>query len=398
VLEVERTLADAVEFMLADLTERHSQPPASDGFLRLYADDERFGQVFANLHERLNGHFTDINGRARASHYYWAENSRELIALIDEIPETIDTLAQAGFDVVFRADYDAALQRCKPWLESIRGSTIPDVFEPITIVKYEPVFTRPETTVKLQKRSTPVPLQLIGEGSYAQVFSFTDPDYGFKVAVKRARKGIDERDLYRFKKEFEVLSGLSYPYIVDVYKYDDSRNEYSMEFCEETLRKYIGKRNNKLAFATRKRIALQFLYGVNYLHSQDVLHRDLSLQNVLLKVFESGAVLVKLSDFGLAKDLTSTFTRTKTEMRGTIRDPLLGNFKDYEITHEVYGIGWMLQYIFTGKESLPRDDRDEVSRIVRKCTTSDGKQRYADVRSIIVDVEPLDVAPPGASA
>jgi tRNA A-37 threonylcarbamoyl transferase component Bud32 len=383
--------------MLADLTDKSMQTPVPDAFTRLYTDDERFGLVFASLHWRLNDHFDAINDRARSSHYYWADNSRELIALLDELAETIGTLRQTGFDVSFREDYDDAVKRCKPWLASIRGSTVPEDFKPIEIVKYEPVFTRPETTVKLQKRSTPVNLQLIGEGSYAKVFAFTDPDYGIKVAVKRAKKGLDERDLQRFKKEFDILKRLSFPYIVEVYQYDETRDDYKMEFCDETLRKYIGTRNSKLTVATRKRIALQFLYGLNYIHTQGFLHRDLSFQNVLLKVYESGAVLVKLSDFGLAKDQASDFTRTKTEMRGTIRDPLLANFKDYDISNEVYAIGWILQYIFTGRESLPRDD-DEVSRIVRKCTANDIPQRYPDVRSIIADVEQLDAAPTGAPA
>jgi serine/threonine protein kinase len=136
---------------------------------------------------------------------------------------------------------------------------------------------------------------------------------------------------------------------------------------------------------------------MHYIHGQGLLHRDLSLQNVLLKVFRSAAVLVKLSDFGLVKESQSDFTRSKTEMRGTILDPQLANFKDYDISNEVYAIGWILQHIFTGKESLPSDD-GEVSRIVRKCTASDIAQRYPAVRSIIADVEPLDAAPTGAPA
>ncbi|MGW6354624.1 protein kinase domain-containing protein [Streptomyces sp. NPDC055092] len=82
-----------------------------------------------------------------------------------------------------------------------------------------------------------------------------------------------------------------------------------------------------MPFSSRKRIALQFLYGVNYIHSEGLLHRDVSLQNVLVKAFNGGAVLVKLSDFGLAKDKNSEYTRTKTEMRGTYRDPLLASFR-----------------------------------------------------------------------
>ena len=49
---------------------------------------------------------------------------------------------------------------------------------------------------------------MVGEGSYAIVFSFIDPDYGIKFAIKRAKKGLDERDLHRFKQEFKALKRL----------------------------------------------------------------------------------------------------------------------------------------------------------------------------------------------
>ena len=390
-------MPDPVELMLGDLMDKYAREPASDAFMRLYIDDERFGGVFASLHERLNGHFVAINDRVRSTHHYWADNSRELIALIDELAETIGTLRRVRFDVSFREDYDAAVRRCKPWLSTSGGSAVPEDFEPIEIVKYEPVFVRSETTIKLKKQNATVKLQLIGEGSYAHVFSFVDPDYGIKIAVKRAKKGLDERDLRRFRDEFNILKRLSFPYIVEVYRYDEIRDEYKMEFCDETLRTYIRKRNNSLRFATRKRIALQFLYGISYIHDQGLRHRDLSLQNILLKVYASKAVLVKLSDFGLAKDHTSDFTRTKTEMRGTIRDPMLASFKEYDVINEVYSIGWVLSYIFTGKESLPRAD-DGLSRIIQKCTTNNLEQRYPDVRAIIMDVEPLGSVPVDATA
>ncbi len=193
------------------------------------------------------------------------------------------------------------------------------------------------------------------------------------------------------------MKRLSFPYVVEVYRYDEDRDEYRMEFCDETLRKYITKRNSKLPFAVRKRIALQFLYGLNYIHSQGLLHRDISLQNVLLKVYDSGAVLVKLSDFGLVKDQASEYTRTHTELRGTIRDPLLENFKDYSLNNEIYAIGSVLSFIFSGRESL-NTDPGEVRRIVRKCVDHDAEQRYASVQDIIVDVEALVAPPTGAPA
>jgi eukaryotic-like serine/threonine-protein kinase len=390
-------VADPVSLMLDDLTSRYAERPAAETFTRLYTDDAQFGHVFASLHERLNHHFDSINGRVKTTKHYWADASREMLALIEELDDVLDSLKVAGFGVVFAAEYRAAIDRCKPWLSMTYGSTVPDDFEQIRLIKFQPAFTRPETTVRLKKLQSAVQLKMVGEGSYATVFSFIDPDYGIKFAVKRAKKNIAERDLHRFKQEFEVLKQLSFPYIVEVYQYDDTRNEYKMEYCDETLRDYIAKRNNRLSFVSRKRIALQFLYGINYIHHKRLLHRDISLQNVMLKVFRDGAVLVKLSDFGLVKDDGSEFTRTGTEMRGTIRDPLLSSFKDYTVLNEIYSIGWVLSYIFTGRQAL-KTGTDEVSRIVQKCGANDTAQRYQRVIDLMADVERLEASPTDAPA
>lgn len=89
-----------------------------------------------------------------------------------------------------------------------------------------------------------------------------------------------------------------------------------MEFCDSTLGAFISARNATLPFSSRRRIALQFIYGLNYLRSKRVLHRDISLRNILVKVHDAGAATVKLSDFGLAKDPDSGLTE---ELQGPRR-------------------------------------------------------------------------------
>lgn len=389
-------MPDPVQFMLTDLREKYADLPSSRAFDRLYEDPE-WSHMFAVVHERLNDHFTAINGRAETTHHYWADDSRDLLSFIRELRADLHTLKRAGVEVELAASYEDALERCSPWLSPSGGSTVPEDFEPVEVIIYEPVLTRVTKSVRLKKRQEPLQLKMVGTGSFAHVYSYVDPDYGIKFAVKRAKKDLQERDLQRFKQEFELMKGLSFPYVVQVYHYDDSRNEYRMEYCDTTLRDYIHKNNASLSFATRKRIALQFLYGLNYLHHQELLHRDISLQNILLKVFDAGAVLVKLSDFGLAKTHSSEFTRTLTEMKGTIRDPMLGNFKDYAVVNEIHSIGHVLAYIFKGRENLP-PATDEVGRIIHKCADNNLNQRYKAVAELIADVERLEAPPVQASA
>jgi len=390
-------MASPNEFRLADLKVKYADLASSPAFARLYQDDLEFGHMFSVLHQRLNEHFDSINDRALSTRHYWAETSRDLLALIRELNDDLHELKFAGVEATLVESYQEAIERCRPWLSSSGGSTVPEDFEAISVIRYESVFSRTLDTIRLAKQRNSLKLSMVGEGSYAHVYSYVDPDYDIKFAVKRAKRDIDSRDLHRFRQEFDVMKRLSFPYVVEVYRYDEDRNEYRMEFCDQTLRNYVNGRNATLAFASRKRIALQFLYGLNYIHRQKLLHRDISLQNVLLKVFAGGAVLVKLSDFGLVKDQASEYTRTHTELRGTIRDPLLENFKDYSINNEIYAIGAVLSFIFTGRESLKMSP-GEVSRIVRKCVDHDADQRYASVYEIITDVEALVAGRTDASA
>ncbi|PRZ40901.1 protein kinase-like protein [Antricoccus suffuscus] len=386
----------AQERILAALSAEHAAQPASAAFEALYSEIDH-GHVFAVIHEQLNEHFNSINDRARTpQRYYWAEASRQFIALIDTIETTLRSLERAGATATLIDTYTNALQACAPWLASTNGSTIPEDFAPVTLIKHEPVFlgTDDALRVTLDAQRTEQQLTLVGTGSYAHVYAYIDDLYDTTVAIKRAKKDISERDLARFKREFEILKGLSFPYVVQVYRYDEEKNQYSMEYCEETLRSFINKNNQDLKQPTRKRIALQFLYGLNYIHGKRILHRDLSLQNVLIKTFDRGAALVKLSDFGLIKDLDSQFTMTRTEMRGTIRDPQLASMKDFAVVNDIYSAGWLLRFIFTGKSSLEHSD-DEVGQIVRKCTDQDTAKRYRNVLEVIEDVEKL-AAPPAA--
>lgn len=393
-------MENQMKYMLDDLREKYQALPATRAFARLY-DDPEWGHMFAVLHQRLNDHFTDINGRAKSTRHYWADNSRDLLALINEISVELHLIKRSGIEVELADPYQEVLDRCRPWLSQSGGSTVPEDFQAIEVISYEPVFVHAAQSVKLEKQQTPVALRMVGSGSYAHVYSYVDPDYGIRFAIKRAKKDLEKRDLDRFKKEFEIMKALRFPYVVQVFLYNEKLNEYRMEYCDTTLRAHISKNNATMSFAARKRIALQLLYGINYLHLNGLLHRDISLQNVLLKVFAMGAVLVKLSDFGLAKDQFNDFTRTQTEMKGTIRDPMLSSFKDYAVVNELYSIAHVLAYIFTGKESLP-STAGAVGQIIHKCADNDVSQRYQTVAELIAAVEqleaPLAAAPVQATA
>ena len=117
-----------IQFMLSDLKAKYEERPSSVAFDRLYEDEVEFGHMFSVLHKRLNEHFDGINGRARSTRHYWADPSRELIALIDEIDADLHELKRAGVEVTFDPGYQEALERCRPWLSPSGGSAVPEPF------------------------------------------------------------------------------------------------------------------------------------------------------------------------------------------------------------------------------------------------------------------------------
>lgn len=162
---------------------------------------------------------------------------------------------------------------------------------------------------------------------------------------------------------------------------------YVMEFCDMTLKNYYDKNNNKMLFYTRKRIAQQFLYGISYLQHKKILHRDISVNNVLLKKYDAGVIGIKLSDFGLVKKFGSDFTQTDTELKGTVIDPALDLMKNYSLENEIYAIGMMLNYIFTGKKNYKYQSDCTLSEVVTRCTNSDLNKRYKTIQEIVKEID-----------
>lgn len=74
-------------------------------------------------------------------------------------------------------------------------------------------------------------LKLIGECSYAKVFKYKDNFYNKYFALKRAQIGLNAKELERFKLEFDSMQSFNSPYILEVYSFDDQKNEYIYGVC-----------------------------------------------------------------------------------------------------------------------------------------------------------------------
>ena len=213
---------------------------------------------------------------------------------------------------------------------------------------------------------------MLGQGSYANVYYYKDPDYDKKIVLKRAKKDLTAEEIERFKREFNQLKILNSPYIVEVYAYNEEENEYTMEYMDNTLFDYVQNNNSKLTFQTRVNLVNQFLKALQYIHSKDLLHRDISYTNVLIKEYDSIHVL-KLSDFGLVKLVNSDLTRTDESIKGSLHDPNLEavGYANYKVEHEIYSAMFIIHYIMTGRRDFSKCDDVELKKLLLKGIDSD---------------------------
>lgn len=233
--------------------------------------------------------------------------------------------------------------------------------------------------------------KLVGEGGYANVYSYNEPISGKKFAIKKLKNDVTEKEIERFKLEFERMHNISSPYIVEVYNFYDDNKSYTMEWCDKTLEKYIMENNNKdfMTFNFRKKIVLQLFKALKVIHSKEILHRDLSFRNILVKEYDDNVILVKISDFGISKDLDLSLTSTNSEIRGTIIDYTLSSFNDYNFKNELFSIGIITNFIFTGKKRYV-NNHNELSKIIEKCIASDHKNRYDNLEDMLNDINRLE--------
>lgn len=228
-------------------------------------------------------------------------------------------------------------------------------------------------------------LKLVGEGSYAQVFKYKDQYYKKFFVLKRAKKELNSKELSRFKREFEQMNNLQSPYIVEVFSYDESKNEYIMEYMDFTLDSYINKNNSTLSFAERKGLGYQILKAFSYIHSKGLLHRDISPKNVLLKKYED-VLVVKVSDFGLVRIPESHLTSVGTPFKGYFNDPslILDGFESYNILHETYALTRLLFFVMTGRTNMEKIENASLRVFAEKGINPDKSRRFTSVDELKV--------------
>lgn len=194
----------------------------------------------------------------------------------------------------------------------------------------------------------------IGQGAEGRIrkASWRGSNVAVKDCVHTRPEDVDSNSL---KEEAKVLANLKHPNVLQFFGVTFRNNVLAIvvELMECSLfERIFAEEGNyaKLNDKQKKEIALGIIRGVTYLHSRNIVHTDIKLENILLSV---DASQVKICDFGLARTkMTATATVVQGTTAGTtmykspemVLVPTSGNFQS-----DVWAMGGVIAEMYSEK-------------------------------------------------
>ncbi|CAN1248961.1 Serine/threonine-protein kinase svkA [Linum perenne] len=182
-------------------------------------------------------------------------------------------------------------------------------------------------------------LELIGRGSFGDVYKAFDKELNKEVAIKVIDLEESEDDIEDIQKEIAVLSQCRCPYITEYYGsyLQQTKLWIIMEYMAGGSVADLIQSGPPLDETSMASILRDLLHAVEYLHNEGKIHRDIKAANILLS--ESGDV--KVADFGVSAQLTRTISRRKTFV-GTpfwMAPEVIQNSEGYNEKADIWSLG-----------------------------------------------------------
>lgn len=253
-------------------------------------------------------------------------------------------------------------------------------------------------------------VEKVGSGGMADVFRAKCHRLNRFVAIKILKQEYSEdaKFVTKFKGEAQAVACMSHPNIVGIYDVGEENGLYYivMELIEGiTLKKYIEEKG-KLTVKEAVGIALQIASGLDAAHKNNIIHRDIKPQNILIA--RDGTA--KVTDFGIAKAASSN-TITANAM-GSVHyispEQARGGYSDEK--SDIYSLGVSMYEMlsgtlpFTGESAVAialahiQEDAAPLaaidatipkglSNIVNKCMQKKTDLRYLSASDLIADLK-----------
>jgi len=211
-------------------------------------------------------------------------------------------------------------------------------------------------------------LEKLGEGTYATVFKGRNRQTGELVALKEIHLDSEEGTPSTAIREISLMKELKHENIVSLHDVIHTENKLMLvfEYMDKDLKKYMDTNGDRGALPPFiiKSFMHQLLLGIDFCHTNRVLHRDLKPQNLLINTKGQ----LKLADFGLARAFgipVNTFSNEVVTLWYRAPDVLLGS-RTYNTSIDIWSAGCIMAEMYTGRPLFSgTTNEDQLVRIFR---------------------------------
>ncbi|CAL1596777.1 unnamed protein product [Knipowitschia caucasica] len=208
-------------------------------------------------------------------------------------------------------------------------------------------------------------LKQLGDGTYGSVLMGRSNESGELVAIKRMKRKFYSWDECMNLREVKSLKKLNHANVVKLKEVirENDHLYFVFEYMKENLYQLMKDRENKMFSENEIRnIMFQVLSGLAFVHKHGFFHRDMKPENLLCM----GPELVKVADFGLAREIRSKPPYTDYVSTRWYRAPeVLLRSSMYSSPIDLWAVGCIMAELYTLRPLFPGNS--EVDEIFKIC-------------------------------
>jgi hypothetical protein len=203
---------------------------------------------------------------------------------------------------------------------------------------------------------TPVEL---GRGAMGVTYKAFDINLRCPVTLKVVSERYlgDESARLRFLREARAAASVRHPNVASVFHLGRTGSGYfyAMELVEGETLEHLIKRTGRLDIKLALEITTQVAAGLDAVHEQNLVHRDIKPTNIMVRLMEKGTVTAKIIDLGLAKSLDESASEAGISSPGAfVGTPEFASPEQFagvgvDIRSDLYSLGVTLWMMVTGQ-------------------------------------------------
>lgn len=246
-------------------------------------------------------------------------------------------------------------------------------------------------------------METLGKGGMGTVYRATHTELNRTVALKVFSQKAQDRDIFveRLKREGTLMAQLKHPNVLAIYDaavMADGTPYLVLEYVKgEDLQQKLQNQFT-LNQRTAVRIAIKVCEALSAVHQLGIIHRDIKPANVLLG--SNGSV--KVTDFGISKDIRDKEQNTSLTMTGTMigtadyMSPEQTRNEELSPRSDLYSVGVLLYEMLMGV--TPRGNFQPLSKanvpkkleyIIMRCLQQDKNKRPASAETLALSLRKI---------